>query len=111
MSNFATQYSGVFDSFCYPGFLCMPWVSIFHSKLQRAVYIAALEETPRVKAIRFALEPGLAERRADGNWPRRDMPRARYAAMFARCYIELDAHGLDRLAALDRPLPALKNVK
>ncbi len=59
-------------SFGYPGFMCMPWMSMFHPKLKRALYTAALEETPRVKAIRFALEPGLAEKRADGNWPRPD---------------------------------------
>jgi hypothetical protein len=57
-------------SFGYPGFTCMPWMSLFHPKLKRALYAAALEESPRVKAIRFALEPGLAENRADGNWPR-----------------------------------------
>jgi hypothetical protein len=59
-------------SFSYPGFMCMPWMSLFHPKRKRALYSAALEETPRVKAIRFALDPGLAEKRADGNWPRPD---------------------------------------
>lgn len=54
----------------YPGFMCMPWLSLFHTKQKRALYCAALEETPRVKAIRLSLDPGLAEKRADGNWPR-----------------------------------------
>jgi hypothetical protein len=56
--------------FCYPGFMSMPWASFFHEKRNRALYFAGLEPTPRVKVIRFALDPGLADQREGGNWPR-----------------------------------------
>jgi len=64
--------TGAEHSFSYPGLICMPWVSLYHAELDRAVYFAALEETPRVKLIRFYLDPGIAETRAGGNWPRPD---------------------------------------
>ncbi|MHB0938280.1 MAG: DUF6259 domain-containing protein [Armatimonadota bacterium] len=64
--------TGAEHSFYYPGTICMPWVSLYHLQLDRALYFAALEETPRVKMIRFNLDPGIAEARAGGNWPRPD---------------------------------------
>lgn len=73
--NTRGQVLGTFGgehSFCYPGFMSMPWFSLFRSDRSRALYFAALEDTPRVKGIRFALDPGLAEGRPDGNWPRPD---------------------------------------
>lgn len=57
-------------SFTYPGAMCMPWISFFNRTLNRALYFASLEETPRVKIIRFALDPGTGEGRPAGNWPR-----------------------------------------
>jgi len=64
--------SGAEHSFCYPGTLCMPWVSLHNPANQRALYFAALEETPRVKLLSFDFDPGTAEGRAGGNWPRPD---------------------------------------
>lgn len=64
--------TGAEHSFNYPGGMGMPWVSLYHPELERAIYFAALEETPRVKLIRFNLDPGIAETRAGGNWPRLD---------------------------------------
>ncbi|NQU10988.1 hypothetical protein HQ590_09375 [bacterium] len=58
--------------FLYPGFAAMPWLSLAHPRRRRAVYAAALEESPRVKGVRFALEPGGAEQRVGGNWLRPD---------------------------------------
>jgi hypothetical protein len=40
--------------------------------LYKAIYFAALEETPRVKIIRLSLKPGSGEMRPYGNWPRQD---------------------------------------
>ena len=62
--------TGAEHSFCYPGALSMPWVSLYNPANRRALYFAALEETPRVKLLRFALDPGTAEGRVGGNWPR-----------------------------------------
>ncbi|HXK45060.1 MAG TPA: DUF6259 domain-containing protein, partial [bacterium] len=59
-------------TFSYPGFLCMPWISLYNRILNKAIYFAALEETPRVKIIRLSLEPGSGEMRPYGNWPRQD---------------------------------------
>jgi len=59
-------------SFMYPGGMAMPWISLYNPRLGRAIYGAALEETPRVKLVNFALMPGLAEQRSSGNWPRRE---------------------------------------
>lgn len=59
-------------TFSYPGFLCMPWISLFNRKINRSIYFAALEEMPRVKIIRLSLEPGSGETRPYGNWPRPD---------------------------------------
>jgi hypothetical protein len=64
--------TGAEHSFYYPGSMCMPWVSLYHPELDRALYFAALEETPRVKLIRFNLDPGIAETPSGGNWPRPD---------------------------------------
>src|ERR1043166_3907502 len=61
---------GAEHCFGYPGFMYMPWASLFHVKRKRALYTAALEETPRVKGLRFELMPGVAETRSGGNWPR-----------------------------------------
>ncbi|MBI2193522.1 MAG: hypothetical protein HYU36_16215 [Planctomycetes bacterium] len=61
---------GAEHSFCYPGFMAMPWISLFRPDGARALYFAALEDAPRVKAIRLALDPGLAGQRAGGDWPR-----------------------------------------
>ena len=58
--------------FFYPGGMSMPWLSFYDVDQNRALYCAALEQTPRVKMIRFSLEPGLAERRIGGNWPRKE---------------------------------------
>ena len=58
--------------FFYPGLMSMPWISFYDLNQDRGMYFAALEDTARVKMIRFSLEPGLAEQRADGNWPRKD---------------------------------------
>ena len=58
--------------FCYPGFMSMPWICFWHQQLNRGLYFASLETAPRVRLIRFAQEPGLAEGRAGGNWPRPD---------------------------------------
>lgn len=59
-------------SFLYPGNLSMPWVSVANPALDRALYFAALEDTPRVKCIRFALDHGLAIDRPTGDWPSQD---------------------------------------
>ncbi len=59
-------------TFSYPGSLCMPWISLFNRNINRSVYFAALEKTPRVKIIRLSLEPGSGEMRPHGNWPRPD---------------------------------------
>jgi len=59
-------------NFSYPGTLAMPWLSLYDAKRNRGLYFAALEESPRVKSLRLTLEPGMAEGRSDGNWPRRD---------------------------------------
>jgi hypothetical protein len=61
---------GAEHSFCYPGFMCMPWISLFNRKLNRAIYFAPHEESPRVKMIRFYLDPGSGDLRPAGNWPR-----------------------------------------
>jgi len=57
-------------TFHYPGFLCMPWVSLYNTRLNKTLFFAALEETPRVKIIRLSLEPGSGEMRPYGNWPK-----------------------------------------
>ena len=62
--------TGAEHSFCYPGVMCMPWVSLYNPTANRAIYVAALEEVPRVKMIHFYLDPGSAEGRPGGNWPR-----------------------------------------
>jgi len=62
--------SGAEHSFCYPGTLSMPWISLHNPANKRALYFAALEETPRVKLLRLAFDPGTAEGRIGGNWPR-----------------------------------------
>jgi hypothetical protein len=54
----------------YPGYLSMPWISLYNKANNRAVYFAALEETPRVKVLRLGMEPGAAEKRVGGNWLR-----------------------------------------
>jgi len=59
-------------TFTYPGSLSMPWISLFNKKINKSVYFAALEETPRVKIIRLSLEPGSGEMRPYGNWPDSD---------------------------------------
>lgn len=64
--------TGAEHSFSYPGSLGMPWMSLYNPAIDRAVFFAALEETPRVKLIRLYLDPGTAERRPGGNWPRPD---------------------------------------
>lgn len=63
--------SGGEHGFCYPGMMSMPWVSFFSRKQNRGFYFAALEEPPRVKMIRLALEPGVGTGRPAGNWPRK----------------------------------------
>lgn len=62
--------TGAEHSFHYPGFLCMPWLSLYHPARGRALYFAALEETPRVKVLSLNMDPGTAEGRLGGNWPR-----------------------------------------
>jgi len=57
-------------SFCYPGFMPMPWVSLYNPALDCGLYVAALEDTPRVKMLRFALDAGMGRLRPHGNWPR-----------------------------------------
>ena len=58
--------------FFYPGVMSMPWMSFYDVNQNRGLYIAALERTARVKMIRLALEPGMAEHRVGGNWPRKE---------------------------------------
>ena len=53
----------------YPGTMPMPWLNFHQPALDRSIYLAALERTPRVKGLRLAMDPGLSERRAAGNWP------------------------------------------
>ena len=62
-------------SFGYPGIMVMPWFSFLDSKDERALYMASLEETPRVRYIRFAQSPGLAHDRPAGNAPRESETR------------------------------------
>lgn len=55
----------------YPRNLTMPWADIYNPKLNRGLYFAAHDPIHRVKALRFELHPGMADRQGD-NWPRRD---------------------------------------
>ncbi|MAF67133.1 MAG: hypothetical protein CMJ84_15930 [Planctomycetes bacterium] len=64
--------TGAEHIFGYPGFMPMPWVSLFHRGLDCGLCFSALERTPRVKMLRMALEAGTSERRVGGNWPRDD---------------------------------------
>ena len=70
---------GAEHAFAYPSGMTMPWVSLYNPGLGRGFYYAALEETPRVKLLGLALEPGIAQNRTTGNWPRPeeagDLPR------------------------------------
>ncbi|MCX7705303.1 MAG: DUF6259 domain-containing protein, partial [bacterium] len=59
-------------TFHYPGFLCMPWLSLFNRKINKSLFFAALEEIPRVKILRISLEPGSGEMRPYGNYPRQE---------------------------------------
>lgn len=61
--------TGVEHTFCYPGMMPMPWISLYHPSLHRGLYYAILEETPRIKLIRLALDPGAAEGRLGGSFP------------------------------------------
>ena len=49
--------AGEEHAFWYPGYMPMPWVSLHNPALNRGLYFAALEETPRIKSIRFAQDP------------------------------------------------------
>jgi hypothetical protein len=56
-------------SFYYPGVLSMPWICLQQPEEEHGLYFAALENIPRVKGIRFALDLGLADGRLGGDWP------------------------------------------
>jgi len=99
--------TGAEHAYCYPGFMCMPWVSLFHEGRGLAMYVAALEDVPRVKSVRLAIEPGVAERREGGNWPRVEevgdlplglvmnwvhYPYTKPGETFTSCPIELRCH-------------------
>lgn len=58
-------------SFSYPGYMSMPWVSLYHPGRDEGLYFAALEDAPRVKAVCFSLDC-LAQDRPSGNWPRKE---------------------------------------
>ena len=55
--------------FNYPGMMSMPWSSLFHPTLRRGVYFAVHDTTARCKLLRFAMTPGTAYQRSDGDWP------------------------------------------
>ncbi len=58
--------------FAYPLQLSMPWLCLHNPQTGRALYCAALEQTPRTKLIRLALLPGVAHERKGTDWLRPD---------------------------------------
>jgi hypothetical protein len=55
----------------YPRSLSMPWLDIYNERIGRGLYYACHDELPRVTALRLEMHPGLARKRASGNWPTR----------------------------------------
>jgi len=56
--------------YAYPAPMPMPWISLYNTKLNRALYFACHDRVCRYKAVRFELHPGIGSRRYGGNWPR-----------------------------------------
>ncbi len=56
----------------YPNPMPMPWISLYNSTLNRAMYFACHDTICRYKVVRFELHPGIGSRRYGGNWPRRE---------------------------------------
>ena len=68
-SNECLGVDGGEHLFRYPGSMSMPWASLFNPTLKRGIYFAAHDTTARHKVLRFAMLPGTAFQRVDGDWP------------------------------------------
>jgi len=53
----------------YPVEIGMPWFDMYNHDLQRGLYYACYDTTPRLFVLRWEMHPGLARNRIAGNWP------------------------------------------
>ncbi len=59
----------------YPDQAAMPWMTLQHGRLGRAMYLGAHDPVFRYKVMHVDMLPGVAGARAEGNWPRPDEAR------------------------------------
>jgi hypothetical protein len=57
--------------FQYPYMMPMPWFDIYNPRCNRGVYVGCHDLVPRIKFLRFELQPGI-QRGKEGNWPTPD---------------------------------------